>query len=1182
MQSTRLVLALMIAGCSLPVPEPDPAVVAPPSAPAAPAAPAVVAAGSQTRRTVPVREPVAAWSLTASDGSGLRLVSVEAKAVIEGPLAFTELHLRFHNPEDRIREGTFAITLPSRAAVSRFAMLEDGRMKEAEVVPKALARRAYDDFLHRGIDPAILEKAAGNEFTARVFPIPAHASKDIVISYSQELAASAYVLPLRGLPKIDDVSVTLRAVRPGGSPQTQTLRETSWQPDRDFVADVVTPAAIAAGTLVAATFEADPAAGAAAADRPSALTLLVDTSASRAPGFRRYLDRVRALVAGLAERYDPLAVEIVAFDQEARSMYSGPARDFGDAQIAALAERRAAGASDLAQAAASLQSPRRIAIVTDGVVTAGAEGADLAKALRKLGAERIDVILAGGIRDEQVAAAISRTGARPGDVFDLDAELEPIADELGEAVRVDVPIDVPGATWFHPRTVASLRSGTQVTVFARMASPAGSFAVTIGGSARTAPVIQGTPALLERAAARAEIDELEVALAAAAAEPARAKLRKQIEQRSVEARVVSSQATMLVLDTDADYARYGIDRQALADILVIGPRGLEQSQRTFVASKSEPPRRQTNAPLTREEQLAQARSAGTSGASRDEALAAGMYGAIGAGTYGTIGHGFHSGESFSGGSGSYRATMRSRVAAAPAVSLSLPSISAGSLDRNIIRRYVKRNIAKISYCYERQLLGNPRLEGTMQTRFTIGTTGRVLAVTVTGIDEEVATCVASVIRSIEFPPVGDSTVIVNYPFTFRRAGAPADEGPPPNLAQDLAALDRPAPAVAAQPPTPAPAAPATSATPATPSAPAITAPDVPVSDVPDVPAAPASPAVPAASPAAVPAADDPQAAPAATSPVAPPAQDEPAFGPPASALDGKLARVMTAIAKRDAPGALALAKAWRDEQPTDILALIGLGEAFEYSGDRAAAARAYGSIIDLYPTRADFRRFAGERLERLGPTSRALAIDTYRRAVADRPDQLTGHRLLAYALLRNSDYNGAFAAILAGVDQQPPADRFAGAPRVLAGDAGMIAAAYLARGGNRDRIEQALTRRSLALVTAPSTRFVLYWETDANDVDLHVRDAAGGHAWYSHKTLESGGELFADVTTGFGPECFELPGAPAAGPYRLGVHYYAQGPMGYGMGLLQIVRFDGQAFSFDDRPYVIMKNQAYVSLGQTR
>ncbi len=33
------------------------------------------------------------WSLTASDGSGLALARVEAKAVFEGPLAYTELHL---------------------------------------------------------------------------------------------------------------------------------------------------------------------------------------------------------------------------------------------------------------------------------------------------------------------------------------------------------------------------------------------------------------------------------------------------------------------------------------------------------------------------------------------------------------------------------------------------------------------------------------------------------------------------------------------------------------------------------------------------------------------------------------------------------------------------------------------------------------------------------------------------------------------------------------------------------------------------------------------------------------------------------------------------------------------------------------------------------------------------------
>src|SRR5688572_27913221 len=55
-------------------------------------------------------------SLTASDGSGLRLTSLEARAVLYGPLAFTELHLSFANDEQRVREGTFAIQLPEGAA----------------------------------------------------------------------------------------------------------------------------------------------------------------------------------------------------------------------------------------------------------------------------------------------------------------------------------------------------------------------------------------------------------------------------------------------------------------------------------------------------------------------------------------------------------------------------------------------------------------------------------------------------------------------------------------------------------------------------------------------------------------------------------------------------------------------------------------------------------------------------------------------------------------------------------------------------------------------------------------------------------------------------------------------------------------------------------------------------------
>jgi tetratricopeptide (TPR) repeat protein len=305
----------------------------------------------------------------------------------------------------------------------------------------------------------------------------------------------------------------------------------------------------------------------------------------------------------------------------------------------------------------------------------------------------------------------------------------------------------------------------------------------------------------------------------------------------------------------------------------------------------------------------------------------------------------------------------------------------------------------------------------------------------------------------------------------------------------------------------------------------------------------------------------------------------PQGAPPA--LEGELAEIMRAP-RSDV--ALAKARAWHLKDPGDVLALIGLGEVLEARGDLDAAARMYGSIIDLFPGRADLRRFAGERLERIGDRARPLAIDTYRRAVADRPDHATGHRLLAYALLRAGRHAEALAAILTGLEQKYPSDRFRGAERILAEDAGLIGAAYAAAApGKRAEIAAVLGKHRLAIAAGPSTRFVLYWETDANDVDFHIQDARGGHAWYSSKRLPSGGELFEDVTTGYGPECFAIPGTAKAGPYRLSLDYYSQGPMGYGMGLLQIVRHDGQGkLSFEDRPFVIMNDHAYVDLGSYR
>src|SRR5689334_13096988 len=98
----------------------------------------VDSAKSVTSAEVPVR-------LTASDGTGLKLVSLRAEAAVEDPLALTELHLTFENPEDRVLEGTFRITLPQGASLSRFAMKVGNTWQEGEVVEKQAARQAYED-----------------------------------------------------------------------------------------------------------------------------------------------------------------------------------------------------------------------------------------------------------------------------------------------------------------------------------------------------------------------------------------------------------------------------------------------------------------------------------------------------------------------------------------------------------------------------------------------------------------------------------------------------------------------------------------------------------------------------------------------------------------------------------------------------------------------------------------------------------------------------------------------------------------------------------------------------------------------------------------------------------------------------------------------------------------------------
>jgi hypothetical protein len=70
-------------------------------------------------------------------------------------------------------------------------------------------------------------------------------------------------------------------------------------------------------------------------------------------------------------------------------------------------------------------------------------------------------------------------------------------------------------------------------------------------------------------------------------------------------------------------------------------------------------------------------------------------------------------------------------------------------------------------------------------------------------------------------------------------------------------------------------------------------------------------------------------------------------------------------------------------------------------------------------------------------------------------------------------------------------------------------------------------------------RVRLEWNTAGSDVDLHVTDSLGHHAYYANKTAIPGGVLDYDDVDGFGPETFTLNTIAAGVTYTVAVHYYS-------------------------------------------
>lgn len=754
---------------------------------------------------------------------------------VDGFLAEARVTQRFRNPYPDKIEAVYLFPLPTGAAVSAMQITSGDRVIEGAIQERQKATRIYEAARKQGLIAALLAQERPNLFTQSIANLEPGATIEVTLRYVERLtydsggyelvfpmvagprylpapakpstrpgggadpaAVQPAVLPA-GLRSSHDISLAVELdagvpiegiassshqiaiARPAGSRARVTIQPGDTIPNKDFVLRYQMAGAAPAFGVLGYRGDPDrpgsfvlvaqpPASAAPAQLAPREIVFVLDTSSSmRGAPLDKARQLIRAVLAGL--RPDD-TFQIVRFDDRASALGPAPIASKPrniELTLAWLDTLEAAGATEMTTGiAAALAVPhdparlRILAFVTDGYV--GNEDEILQRVAEHAGEARLFAFGVGSAVNRYLLEEMAAAGRGTAQVVRPDeptrAVVAAFERRIDAPVLTDLAIDWGGLAVADvtPRALPDLFAGQPLAVSGHYAR-GGSATVTIHGKQAGRDVRFEVPVVLpERAAdhpaiatvwARERIAELSRRLIRRP-DPA---VERQIIELSIAHRVLTGLTAFVAVD------RSRVTR---------GPAARR------VAVPVEIP--DAVAEITPGE-IGGAFGYGISGYGTGGGGTG--WGAIGVGHYGTIGKGSGSAVGYGDGtaaSGGGRGAMRATVAAVPSVTIGAPMIAAGSLDRAIIRRYIRRRHDSIQYCYEKRLLASPKLTGTVTAHFTINSAaGRVVAATADGMgDPELEACVAGVIQEIEFPRTVDGgNVQVSYPFTF----VPAQESP---------------------------------------------------------------------------------------------------------------------------------------------------------------------------------------------------------------------------------------------------------------------------------------------------------------------------------------------------------------------------------------------------------------------
>ncbi|HLA36111.1 MAG TPA: VIT domain-containing protein, partial [Rhodocyclaceae bacterium] len=186
------------------------------------------------QRTMPPAPPMLPTLRLATPGAQLQpstpvhLESIRIDTEIAGSRAVTAVEMQFRNPNARVLEGELQFPLLDGQEVVGFALDIDGRLRDAVPVEKAKGQAVFEDTIRARIDPALLEKTVGNNFKLRVYPLPPHGTRRVLLRYAETLPVDhglrVYRLPLDYARKLNSFALRILVQAAEFAPQLAGAR----------------------------------------------------------------------------------------------------------------------------------------------------------------------------------------------------------------------------------------------------------------------------------------------------------------------------------------------------------------------------------------------------------------------------------------------------------------------------------------------------------------------------------------------------------------------------------------------------------------------------------------------------------------------------------------------------------------------------------------------------------------------------------------------------------------------------------------------------------------------------------------------------------------------------------------------------------------------------------------------